>query len=190
MDGWAKPSHDECDECEGWVLLVERWCYRLIYPLLPLRPAITVYRMHIRASIGRLAARSNKGAKHHERPTADRHARLGSRHPRAVSAGEPLAGVARRRGRAGPRAGRTRHHPARTPPRRSHGPRGWSCWIAPASTKASPAPATPSCRWSGNCRAWSASRMAAGCIGAPRRRTSRRPAICWCCGRRTASSCA
>ena len=32
----------------------------------------------------------------------------------------------------------------------------------------------------------SASRMAAGCTGAPRRRTSRRPAICWCCARRMA----
>ena len=32
--------------------------------------------------------------------------------------------------------------------------------------------------------AWSASRMAAGCTGARRRRTSRRPAIFWCCARR------
>ena len=39
-------------------------------------------------------------------------------------------------------------------------------------------------------RAWSASRTAAGCTGAPRRRTSPRPAICWCCARRTRSSCA
>ena len=43
----------------------------------------------------------------------DCHARLRSRHPRAVPAGEPLAGLAGRRGRAGPRAGRTRHHPCR-----------------------------------------------------------------------------
>ena len=35
--------------------------------------------------------------------------------------------------------------------------RGWSCWIARASTRALRAPATPSCRWSGSCRASSAS---------------------------------
>ena len=88
------------------------------------------------------------------------------------------------------RAGGARHHPARGGRGDRPAPRSWSCSIAPASTRGSPAPATPSCRWSGNSAGSSASRMAAGCIGAPPRRTSRRPATCWCCARRTRSSCA
>ena len=34
-----------------------------------------------------------------------------------------------------------------------------------------------------------ANSMAAGCTGVPPRRTSRRPAICWCCARRTVFFC-
>ena len=46
-----------------------------------------------------------------ERFTSDRHARLRPWHSRALSPGKPLAGLARRRGRAGQGAGRARHHP-------------------------------------------------------------------------------
>ena len=35
-------------------------------------------------------------------------------------------------------------------PRRSHARHGSNCWIAHGSTRASPARATPSCRWSGS----------------------------------------
>jgi hypothetical protein len=43
---------------------------------------------------------------------------------------------------------------------------------------------------SGSSAVLSASPMAAGCIGAPRRRTSRRPATCWCCDKRIGFSSA
>ena len=101
-----------------------------------------------------------------------------------------MAGVARCRGRAGPRAGRARHHSGRR--RRGHRGQGEARADGPRADRRGLRPHRPHPRAAGlgARRASSASRMAAGCIGAPRRRTSPRPAIFWCCARPTRSSSA
>jgi len=59
---------------------------------------------HFRRSVS-VAATASRGV--HERHSPDRRPRFGPRHSRALSTGKSLAGLARRRGRAGPGASRT-----------------------------------------------------------------------------------